>query len=285
MSGYLEEAGRRKENLGQWLECPGSQRENACLGKAEHAGVQRSAGVSETEWKAREEIPWSWRWSAVWREQPQVNSVVGRRGLIYDSGGKVHLSSISSGSCFKSVGFGVVSSCAATARSASALVVVALQLRLVIRGLLFLSLASSFVMVVQEPGTLMMLQRSCSIGAGAGTEMRSGVARLSERKFKDNKRAQAHSERCRKRIEERLRTTPHGAERLDRRSEVINEALAEEVRREEQRKNRSNRASAAIPETKPPAPAVSEPRDRIEPDPNPKRRLIMKSASPTASGS
>ena len=34
------------------------------------------------------------------------------------------------------------------------------------------------------------------------------------------KRAQAHSDRCRMRIEERLRTTPHGAERLDRRAEV-----------------------------------------------------------------
>ena len=34
-----------------------------------------------------------------------------------------------------------------------------------------------------------------------------------------------------KRIEARLRTTPHGAERLDRRCEVIGEALAEEVRR------------------------------------------------------
>ena len=54
--------------------------------------------------------------------------------------------------------------------------------------------------------------------------------------IKDNKRAQAHSDRCRTRIEECLRTTPHGAERLDRRIEVINEALAEEVRRGEQRK-------------------------------------------------
>ena len=33
--------------------------------------------------------------------------------------------------------------------------------------------------------------------------------------IKDNKRAQAHSDRCRMRIEERLRTTPQGAERLD----------------------------------------------------------------------
>ena len=35
--------------------------------------------------------------------------------------------------------------------------------------------------------------------------------------IKDNKRAQAHSDRCRLRIEECLRNTPHGAERLDRR--------------------------------------------------------------------
>ena len=39
--------------------------------------------------------------------------------------------------------------------------------------------------------------------------------------FRDNKRAQAHSDRCRMRIEECLRNTPHGAERLDRRIEVI----------------------------------------------------------------
>ena len=49
--------------------------------------------------------------------------------------------------------------------------------------------------------------------------------------IKDNKRSQAHSDRCRMRIEECLRATPHGAERLDRRDEVINEALAEEVRK------------------------------------------------------
>ena len=54
--------------------------------------------------------------------------------------------------------------------------------------------------------------------------------------IRDNKRAQAHSDRCRVRIEERLRTTPHGAERLDRRAKVINEVRAEEVRREEQKR-------------------------------------------------
>ena len=54
--------------------------------------------------------------------------------------------------------------------------------------------------------------------------------------IKDNKRAQAYSDRCRERIERCLRVTPQGAERLDRRNEIINEALAEEVRRAEQRK-------------------------------------------------
>ena len=49
--------------------------------------------------------------------------------------------------------------------------------------------------------------------------------------IRDNKRAQARTERCRRRIEESLRKTPQGAERLERREEVINEALAEEVRR------------------------------------------------------
>ena len=60
-------------------------------------------------------------------------------------------------------------------------------------------------------------------------------------------------------------------------SEVINEA-AEEVQRGEQRKKRSDKAPAAS--------AASEPRNApFEPDPNPKRRLLMKSASSTASGS
>ena len=101
--------------------------------------------------------------------------------------------------------------------------------------------------------------------------------------IKDKKRAQAHSDRCRMRIEECFRTIPHGAERLDRRDEVINEALAEEVRRGEQRKKRSDRATVAVPETESAAP---EPRENpIEPEANPKRRLLMKSASLTASGS
>ena len=76
--------------------------------------------------------------------------------------------------------------------------------------------------------------------------------------IKENKRPQAHSDRCRMRIEECLRITPHGAERLDRRNEVINEALIEEVRRGEQRKKRSDRATVAVPETESAAP---EPRE------------------------
>ena len=50
-------------------------------------------------------------------------------------------------------------------------------------------------------------------------------------------------------------------ERLDRRNEVIDEALAEEVRREEQWKKRSDRAAAEAPETEPTAAPVSEPRE------------------------
>ena len=67
---------------------------------------------------------------------------------------------------------------------------------------------------------------------------------------------------------------------------MINEALAEEVRREEQKRRRSDRSAAEVTEAESSAPAASGPRESpIEPDQNPKRRLIMKSASTTASGS
>ena len=65
---------------------------------------------------------------------------------------------------------------------------------------------------------------------------------------KDNKRAQAHSDRCRIRIEECLRITPQGAQGLDRRSGVISEALAEGIQRGEQRKKRSDKTTTAIPQ-------------------------------------
>ena len=73
---------------------------------------------------------------------------------------------------------------------------------------------------------------------------------------------------------------------------MINEALAEEVRRGEQRKKRSDGTTAAVPETGSAAPepmagstAPELREDPIEPDPNLKRRMLMKSASSTASGS
>ena len=101
--------------------------------------------------------------------------------------------------------------------------------------------------------------------------------------IKDNKRSQAHSDRS---IEECLRITPQGAENLDRRSEVINEALAEEIQRNDQKKERSGRVVTAAPAPKFAASTPHELRENpIEPYPNPKKRLFMKSASSAASGS
>ena len=77
-----------------------------------------------------------------------------------------------------------------------------------------------------------------------------------------------------------------GIERLDRRNEVINEALAEEVRRAEQRKRREDDTAATVPEPEPAAPAARDPRESlVEPDPDPKRRLLLKSAPSAASDS
>ena len=49
--------------------------------------------------------------------------------------------------------------------------------------------------------------------------------------IRSGKRAQAHADPCRVRIEESLKTTPEDAECLDRRREVLNEAIAKEVER------------------------------------------------------
>ena len=58
---------------------------------------------------------------------------------------------------------------------------------------------------------------------------------------------------------------------MDRRNEVINEALAEEVQRREQRKKRSDKATFAVPESEP---VASEPKEApVEPDPNPKKEI------------
>ena len=56
--------------------------------------------------------------------------------------------------------------------------------------------------------------------------------------MRSGQRAQAHSDPCRVRIEERRERTPEGAEGLDRRSEVLNEALAGEVERTVRRRER-----------------------------------------------
>ena len=66
---------------------------------------------------------------------------------------------------------------------------------------------------------------------------------------------------------------------------MINEALAEEEQRGEQRKKRSDKVTAAVPESEPAAPGAKDLREvLVEPYPNP-NRLLMKSASSTACGS
>ena len=54
------------------------------------------------------------------------------------------------------------------------------------------------------------------------------------------------------------------------------------MRRGEQKKKRSDRTTAAVPETESAAPERRE--NPNEPEGNPKRRVLMKSASSTASG-
>ena len=66
---------------------------------------------------------------------------------------------------------------------------------------------------------------------------------------------------------------------MDRRSEVVNEAFAEELQRDDQMKDRDSRKTTA-------ASAPQELRETVvERDPNPKMRLYMKSASSAASSS
>ena len=73
------------------------------------------------------------------------------------------------------------------------------------------------------------------------------------------------------------RITPQGAERLDLGNEVINEALAEEVRRADQRKRRADDSAGTVPEPESATPAARDPRETpVELDADPKRRLLMK---------
>ena len=103
--------------------------------------------------------------------------------------------------------------------------------------------------------------------------------------IRDNKRRQAHSDRCRRRIEENLKKTPHGAERLNRREEVINEALAEEVQKRDQRRKDTDRVATAASGMTTESTQAGWRENPIEPDPNPKRRMLMKSTSLTDSNS
>ena len=72
---------------------------------------------------------------------------------------------------------------------------------------------------------------------------------------------------------------------MERREEVINEALAEEVRRREMRKKGTDRVATAASGMTAESAAAGWRENPIEPDPNPKRRMLMKSASLTASSS
>ena len=89
--------------------------------------------------------------------------------------------------------------------------------------------------------------------------------------IRSGNRTQAHSDPCRVRIEECLKTTPEGSERLNRRSEVLNEALAKEVERNVRRREEIGRSAGEMP-------APQELKDM----PIPKRR-VMKGATAAAS--
>ena len=70
---------------------------------------------------------------------------------------------------------------------------------------------------------------------------------------------------------------------MDRRSVVVDEALAEELQRGEQRKERSSRVTAAPPARKSAASTFHESKENpIEPDPNPKKRWSATDAGPEA---
>ena len=89
------------------------------------------------------------------------------------------------------------------------------------------------------------------------------------------KRAQAHSGPCRARIEECVKTTPGGAERPDRRSEVLNGALAKEVERNVRREEiESTAGKLAAPQQSKDVP--------ITPDSDPRKRRAMKAVTAVA---
>ena len=97
--------------------------------------------------------------------------------------------------------------------------------------------------------------------------------------IRSGKRAQAHSDPCRARIEECLRTTPHVAERPDRRSEMLNEALAKEVERNVKRREEIGNTAGelAVPQELKDMP--------IPPDSDLRRRRAMRAETEAASSS
>ena len=101
--------------------------------------------------------------------------------------------------------------------------------------------------------------------------------------MKDGERAHVRSDHCQVRLEERLRVTPEGTGRLDRRSEVMNEAMAEELQRNDLGERRKCTPAASASQAT--ASVSHEMRETIELDPTPKSRQLMNSASAAASGS
>ena len=94
--------------------------------------------------------------------------------------------------------------------------------------------------------------------------------------MRSGKRAQALSDPCCVRIEECLKTTPQGAERLDRRSEVLNEALAKEVERNARRGEEIGNTGGELA-------APQELKDMpIPPDSDPRKRRAIKAATVVA---
>ena len=76
--------------------------------------------------------------------------------------------------------------------------------------------------------------------------------------IRDNKRSQAHSDRCRRRIEEKPQEDSAWSREVESdEKNVINEALAEEVRRGEQRKKETERVAAAASGVKSTVPGMT----------------------------
>ena len=121
--------------------------------------------------------------------------------------------------------------------------------------------------LVEHAGS--MLSR-CQKGRDGGKKPTQESVPLGEkvlaRPISSGKRAQVHSDPCRARIGECLETTPEGAERPDRRSEVLNEALAKDVERHVRRREEieSTAGELAAPQELEdlPVPPGSDPRKR-----------------------